>query len=286
MRQLLQLALIQQHASRDVENNIKRGIKALRQAAGKGARLIVFPELSFTPFYPQRPALGEIADWAEPIPGPTVERFSALARELGVVVVFNLFERAGDRTYDSSPVINADGSLLGVTRMIHICETPGFHEQGYYHPGEEGQVVYETAAGRIGVAICYDRHFPEYMRLLGLLKADLVVIPQAGATGEWPPGLFEAECQVAGFQNGYFTALCNRVGEEEVLTFQGNSFVTSPGGQILVQAPAGQDAVLVAEIDLSETSRSHARRHFLIDRRPRWYAGWDIDRDESDDRSS
>jgi N-carbamoylputrescine amidase len=260
-----------------VENNIQRGVNALKNAARQGARLVVFPELSFTRFHPQHPAQKQVSDLAEPIPGPMVEIFSDLARKLDVAVIFNLFERAGERTYDSSPVIDTDGSLLGVTRMIHICETPGFHEQGYYHPGEDTRMVYETSVGRIGVAICYDRHFPEYMRRLGLLKADLVVIPQAGAVGEWPPGLFEAECQVAGFQNGYFTALCNRVGREERLIFEGKSFVTSPGGQIVSQAPSGEDAVLLSEIDLSETGRSHARRHFMIDRRPFLYDSWDPD---------
>ena len=96
------------------------------------------------------------------------------ARALGLVVVMNFFERDGDRTYDSSPVIDADGSLLGVTRMVHITEYPCFHEQGYYTPGDTGAPVYRTRAGTIGVAICYDRHYPEYMRALALGGADLV----------------------------------------------------------------------------------------------------------------
>ncbi len=101
--------------------------------------------------------------------------------------------------------------------MIHITEYHCFHEQGYYAPGDTGAPVYDTAAGRIGVAICYDRHYPEYMRALALEGAELVIVPQAGSVGEWPAGLYEAEMQVAAFQNGYFTALCNRVGPEECL---------------------------------------------------------------------
>ena len=107
-------------------------------------------------------------------------RSAARARELGVVVVLNLYERDGERGFDCSPVIDADGSLLGRTRMIHITDYPCFHEQGYYTPGDTGAPVYRTQAGAIGVAICYDRHYPEYMRALALGGADLVVVPQAG----------------------------------------------------------------------------------------------------------
>ncbi len=102
--------------------------------------------------------------------------------------MINLYERDGQHTYDSSPVIDADGTLLGVTRMIHITEYPCFHEQGYYTPGDKGAPVYKTKAGAIGVSICYDRHFPEYMRALAVDGADLVIVPQAGAVDEWPEG--------------------------------------------------------------------------------------------------
>lgn len=270
----LKVALIQQGAKTDIQSNIQRGVDSFKKAARKGALLIIFPELAFSRFYPQHPASGDVSKFAETIPGPTVDIFCDLAREFGVVTVLNLFERDGEKTFDSSPVIDADGSILGVTRMAHICDTPCFYEQGYYHPGEGKPLVYDTAVGRIGVAICYDRHFPEYMRQLGLLKAELVAVPQAGVKDEWPPGLFEAEMQVAGFQNGYFTALCNRVGSEDCVTFEGRSFVTSPDGQIINQAPSDQDTILFTDIDLEQVDHSQARRHFLPDRRPELYDFW------------
>ncbi len=200
--------------------------------------------------------------------------FSRRARELGVVVVLNLYERDGDRGFDCSPVIDADGTLLGRTRMIHITEYPCFHEQGYYAPGDTGAPVYQTRAGAIGVAICYDRHYPEYMRALALGGADLVVVPQAGALDEWPEGLYEGEMRVAAFQNGYFVALCNRVGEEDCLTFAGESFVSAPDGSIIARAARLQDAVLAVDIDLDAAAASHARRLFLKHRRPELYAEW------------
>jgi len=270
----MRIALVQQHATTDKSENVKRGLAALTEAAVNGADLVCYAELAFEPFYPQRPAATDPATFAEPIPGPITEAFRQEAARRGVAVVLNLFERDGERTFDSSPVINADGALLGRTRMIHITDYACFHERGYYAPGDTGAPVYATRAGKIGVSICYDRHFPEYMRALSLNGARLVVVPQAGAVGEWPEGLFEAEMRVAAFQNGYFTALCNRVGEEECLTFAGESFVCDPAGRVVARAPAGKDTILYADIDLAEADTCHARTLFMKDRRPELYAGW------------
>ncbi len=270
----IRIALIQQHAGPHKEEHVARGLEATRQAAAAGARLVGFAELAFEPFYPQRPARGDVAALAEEIPGPTTEAFMAVAEELGVVVVLNLFEREGERTYDTSPVIDYDGSLLGRTRMVHITDYDRFHERGYYAPGDGGAPVYETAAGPIGVAICYDRHYPEYMRALALAGAELVVVPQAGTEGEWPDGLYEAEMRVAAFQNGYWVALCNRVGAEERLAFAGESFVCAPDGSVVARAPRGEDHILVADVDLAACGESHARRLFLRDRRPELYSHW------------
>lgn len=267
----LKIALVQQHASEDAAENIERGAWALREAARAGAGLVAFAELAFTRFYPQFPSTGDVLAKAETIPGPTTDLFCRLAKEAGVVVVLNLFERSGDRTFDASPVIDADGTILGVTRMMHIMEGPKFHERGYYAPGAGSDLVFGTAAGRVGVAICYDRHFPEYMRCLMLKGAELVVVPQAGSVGEWTEGIFEAELQVAAFQNGYYAALVNRVGREDGLEFAGESFVTDPDGRVVARAPRGQDAVLYAECDLRKNLESHARRHFLVDRLPDAY---------------
>ncbi len=270
----MKIALVQQPAGSDKTANLERGLEAFERAARRGAELVCFAELAFERFHPQRPAGDDVLSLAEPVPGPITEAFSERARELGVVAVLNLFERDGDRTYDCSPVIDADGTLLGRTRMIHITDYACFHEQGYYAPGDTGAPVYDTRAGRIGVAICYDRHYPEYMRALALSGAELVVVPQAGARDEWPDGLFEAEMRVAAFQNGYFTALCNRVGAEEALEFAGGSFVCDPAGRVVARAAEGEEELLIAEIDLAEAGSSHARKLFLRDRRPELYPGW------------
>jgi N-carbamoylputrescine amidase len=265
----MRIALVQQQAGPRLAGNVARGLEAVRRAAGEGARLVAFPELAFTPFFPCSPCGGPPPlEIAEPVPGPTSDAFARLAADLGVVVVLNLYERDGERAFDSSPVIDADGSLLGTTRMLHVAQMPHFYEQEYFTPGDHGMPVYETAAGRIGVAICYDRHYPEVMRSLGLRGADLVVVPQAGMVGEWPDGLYEAELRVAAFQNGYFTALANRVGEEPSMTFAGESFVCDPDGRVIARGPSAAEAIVYAEIDPARLTSCPARTLFLRDRRP------------------
>jgi N-carbamoylputrescine amidase len=270
----MKIAAIQQHATRDKAENIARGLANLETAARQGAQLACYAELAFEWFHPQKPADGSVKTLAEPVDGPLVQAFQRKARELGIVTVINLFERDGNDTYDSSPVIDADGTLLGVTRMVHITEYACFHEQGYYTPGNTGAPVYRTRAGNIGVAICYDRHFPEFMRALAVGGADLVIVPQAGAVGEWPEGLYEGEMRVAAFQNGYYTALCNRVGEEECLTFAGESFVCDPNGVVIARAGQGRDEILYADVDFSRNAHSHARQLFMKHRRPELYGAW------------
>ncbi|MBD3224216.1 MAG: carbon-nitrogen hydrolase family protein [Caldithrix sp.] len=270
----MNIALIQQIAESDVQKNQQKGVQAVRRAASQGAQVVCFAELGFEPFYPQKPAEGDVRNLAEPIPGPTTEQFRALARELGIVIILNMYERDGSNTYDSSPVINRDGQILGITRMVHITDYPCFHEKGYYTPGDRGAPVYATPFGKIGVAICYDRHIPEYMRALALAGAQVVFVPQAGAVGEWPDGLYEAELRVAAFQNGYFMALCNRVGPEECLTFAGESFICDPNGQVISRAAQGTEEILYARLDLQAIDRCAAKKYFLPDRRTDLYGPW------------
>ena len=271
----MQIALIQQHMGPDRNDNLARVLDAMGRAGQQGAELCAFAELAIDRFFPAEKACSWAAGLAEPIPGPSADAIAMRARELELVTVFNQFERARDgRTFDSSPVFDSDGSLLGITRMVHITDYEMFHEQEYYAPGDHGAPVYDTAVGRIGVAICYDRHYPEYMRALGVAGAELVVIPQAGTVGEWPDGMYEAEVRTAAFQNGYFIALCNRVGVEGRLTFAGESFVSDPEGRILVRGPSGEDAIISCEVDLGECRNSTARRLFWRDRRPELYGNW------------
>jgi predicted amidohydrolase len=270
----MKIALVQQNAGPDRAENLARGVRAVEAAAAAGAKLVAFAELAFERFHPQHRANGDPLTLAESIPGHTTDAMSELAARLGVVIVPNLYERDGDRAFDSSPVIDAGGRILGITRMVHITDFALFHERDYYTPSDRGAPVYETAAGRIGVAICYDRHYPEYMRELAVAGAELVVIPQAGTDDEWPDGMYEAEVRTAAFQNGYFAALCNRVGVEDRLRFAGESFVCDPSGQVIARAARGTEEALICDVDLSRVAASTARSLFMPDRRPELYAAW------------
>ena len=270
----VRIALAQLAPGGNVAANRRRVLDAMSEAAGAGAQLVAFPELALSKFFPQHECYPDAASLAEPVPGPTTELVAARARELELVTVLNLYESAAGRFFDSSPVIDADGTLLGVTRMVHITDYACFHEQAYYTPGDRGAPVYDTRVGRIGVAICYDRHYPEYMRTLGVGGAELVIIPQAGGLDEWPDGMYEAEVRTAAFQNGYFAALCNRVGKEERLTFAGESFVVDPGGRVLARGRRLEEDLVIVDIELSQCERSPARTLFWRDRRPEVYRDW------------
>jgi N-carbamoylputrescine amidase len=270
----MDIALAQQFLIEESSEALQQGLNTIKEAATAGADLVILPELSFSPFYPRVPVderEEDVLDLAEPIPGPTTEAVAEIAEEYGVVVVFNLLERDGDQTYDTSPVIDADGTVLGCTRMLHVTEYENFHEQGYYTPGDTGAPVYDTEAGRVGVAICYDRHFPEYLRALALQDAEVVAIPQAGTAGEWTDGMYESEIQVASFQHGFFAAMANRVGQERNLLFEGRSLITGPSGRIVAQAPSGQAIILMASIDLDKCEDAPARKLFRRHRRPDQY---------------
>jgi N-carbamoylputrescine amidase len=270
----LRIALAQRAAGPDVEQNLDGLLTAMEDAARQGVQLLAVPELALCRFFPQERADDAAPSFAEPVPGPTTERVAAKARDLGLVTVLNLYEAAHGKYFDSSPVIDADGTLLGVTRMVHVTDYAWFHERDYYAPGDRGAPVYDTAVGKIGVAICYDRHYPEYMRALGIAGAELVVIPQAGALDEWPEGMYEAEVRAAAFQNGYFVALCNRVGTEANLTFAGESFVVDPAGAVLARGNRLAEDLVVVDLDLGQCATSPARTLFWKDRRPELYADW------------
>jgi len=271
----MRLALAQLSSGLDRQENLKKALEAMNRAAAEGADAIVFPEVVLDRFFPHKPGDKSALSLAEPIPGPSSDQVAAKAAEHGLVAIFNLFEVDSEgRTFDSSPVYDADGTLLGITRMIHITDYEGFHEQDYYHPGDRGAPVYDTRAGKIGVAICYDRHYPEYTRALGVAGADLVVIPQAGTVGEWPEGLYEAEIRTMAFQNGYFAALCNRVGKEERLNFAGESFVSDPDGRIVARGKSEEEDLILVDLDLGRCAESCGRRLFFRDRRPELYGPW------------
>ena len=270
------IALAQVAASNDRAANRDAAVELIRAAARGGADLILFPEMGFDPFFPQYRADPRYFDWAERIAGPnvgaTVARLQAVAKEERIVVVPNLFERFGPgEYYDCSPVIDSDGTLLGSSRMAHIAEASGFNEKFYYRPGDGTFRTFQTRGGHVGIAICYDRHYPEQLRILALRGCEVLLVPLAAVSREqWQ--MFEMEMQVASFQNQFFSVVVNRVGRENEMEFLGRSFVTDPYGAVIARAADGKPDLLMVDIDLGEIDRARRVIPHFRDRRAELYA--------------
>ena len=273
MTQNLRIALAQVAVGPSREDNVQKALRMMADAAQAGAQLIVFPEMSVDPFFPQYRADKRFFDWGTPVPGPLTDRFGEQAAALGLATVVNLFERAGPgRYYDCSPVFDIDGKYVGKQRMTHILEGPGYNERYYYWQGDSSYPVFDIGPARIGVAICYDRHFPEGMRALALGRAEVIVVPTATATLEAQfRAVWEVEMQAAAVTNGLFVAVANRAGVDDTLTFFGGSFAVDPYGQVLARAPEDEAALLLVDLDLDLVEQARRDMPFLRDRRPETY---------------
>jgi len=271
----IRLALAQMAASEDLEANRQRGLDWVKQAAQAGAQIICFTELGLLPFFPQYRAEKKFFQWAEALDGPTVQRFREVAQREHIHILLNIFERANaGGYYDATVLLKADGGpTLGPVRMMHIAEEPGFNEKFYYWPGNTLPQVFALDVVKIGVAICYDRHFPEYMRQLVLLGAEIIFTPFAGLVND-PIKMYEIEMQGAAFQNQVFIAAVNRAGKEPTVEFIGGSFVVDPAGEVMARGPRGEEKLLLVDCDLSRIEEMRQARPFLRDRRPEVYANW------------
>ncbi|MEM1057654.1 MAG: nitrilase-related carbon-nitrogen hydrolase [Verrucomicrobiota bacterium] len=286
MANIVKAALVQAAVTQDANavplEQIKRELVDLHvglveKAAGQGAAVVCLQELFNSSYFGAEQDMRWYA-LAEPIPdGLTVTRMAETAKRLGVVLVAPIYEEeAPGIYYNTAAVIDADGTLLGKYRKTHIthCE-PGFWEKFYFRPGNLGYPVFETAAGKVGVYICYDRHFPEPARCLGLAGAEIVFNPSATVAG-LSENLWRLEQPAHAAANQYWLGAINRVGFEkpwEFGEFYGSSYFADPEGQIVAQASRDQTEVLVAELDLDRIREVRHKWQFYRDRRPETYDG-------------
>jgi len=262
------IALVQMSMSEDIEANVEKSLVRLEEAAGQGANVIMFPEVQFSPFFPQHEAR-DAAEYLWEIDHPALRKMQEACKRLGVVGVPNFYLREGDNRFDATPVIDADGEILGLSKMVHIVQMPCFFEQDYYTPSDGGFHVYETRFGRIGVIICFDRHFPESFRSCALQGAQLIVTPTANLVGE-PMEVFEWEMRIAALHNSLYAALCNRVGVEADVEFCGHSLVAGPNGELVARADESEQ-ILYTDYDLDYQAKARAERPYLPLRRPEAY---------------
>jgi len=267
-------ALLQASWTGDKESMIEKHIEYARKAADQGAQVMCFQELFYGPYFcqVQDPSF---YDYTELIPdGPTTERFQKLAQELKMVFVVPMYEQDGPGVYyNTASVIDADGSYLGKYRKTHIPHLPGFWEKYYFRPGNVGYPVFNTAVGKVGVYICYDRHFPEGARMLGLNGAEIVFIPSATSRG-LSQHLWRIEQTSHAIANGYFVGTINRVGKEPLgdNDFYGQSYFCTPRGEFIGDVgDAYEEELLVRDMDLSLIKEVRETWQFYRDRRPDMY---------------
>ena len=278
------LGLVQMRMAASPDDNMESARRGIRDAAKRGAQVICLPELFRTHYFCQSQDHAKF-DLAEPVPGPTSDALSALAKELGVVVVGSLFERRMAGVYHNTAVVlDADGKLAGMYRKMHIPDDPLYYEKFYFTPGDLGFCAFDTRFGCLGTQVCWDQWFPEGARLTALQGAALLVYPTAIG---WHPSerALSGDAQLSAWQtiqrahaiaNGMFVAAVNRTGHEGPraggLQFWGRSFICDPSGVVIAEASSDEPEVLLAKCDVARVEE--VRRHwpFWRDRRVDAYA--------------
>jgi len=281
------IGLVQMRVGEDPAENLARAIGLIDEAAGRGADLVCLPELFRNPYFCQREDAA-LFDLAEPVPGPTTIALAEAARRHGVVVVASLFERrAPGIAHNTAAIIDADGTLAGVYRKMHIPDDPGYYEKYYFTPGDLGFRPVDTRIGRIGVLVCWDQWFPEAARLMTLAGAEVILYPTAIG---WHPAEKEAEGAAQrdawrtvqrghAIANGVYVAAVNRVGLERPdpsaagLEFWGTSFCCDPQGVLLAEAGTQDEEILVVQINRARIEEVRRNWPFLRDRRIDAYGG-------------
>ncbi len=274
MANTVRAAIVQTTWTGDKESMVEKNVKYARDAAEQGAQVLCFQEIFNAPYFCQ--VQDDVhKDSAEPIPdGPTTQRMIELAKETGMVLVVPIYEKEDEGfLYNSAAVVDADGTYLGKYRKTHIPHVNGFWEKFYFRPGNMGYPIFDTAVGRIGVYICYDRHFPEGWRALGLAGAKIVFNPSATSRG-LSMYLWNLEQPAAAVANEYFIGAINRVGKEEFgdNDFYGSSYFVDPRGQLVGDAASDTDEeVVVRDLDLDMIDEVRKVWAFYRDRRPDAY---------------
>ena len=276
----VRIALVQMRMKEDPTANLALAQERIEEAAKRGAQIVCLPELYRSLYFPQAED-AENFRLAEPVPGPTSKAMSALAKKHRLVIVAPIFEKRGTGVYHNSALVfDADGSLAGHYRKMHIPDDPEFYEKFYFAPGDLGFPTFKTRYGTLGILICWDQWFPEAARLASLAGAQILLYPTAIGHHVHVEKTLWTEQHAAwetiqrghAVANGVFVAAVNRVGTEGKLRFWGQSFVSSPFGALRAKADLDAEEVLIADLDLSEIERIRHGWPFLRDRRIDAYA--------------
>lgn len=260
----MKIALAQMKNEGSTSKNLEKSIRLIREAAGKKADMILFPEVQLTEFFPQYEGQ-DVRKYRLKIDAKEVKAIQAACKEVGIMAVPNIYLEEGESAYDASLIIDREGSIIGVQKMVHVAQAKQFYEQDYYTPSDDGFKVFDTEFGKIGIVVCFDRHYPESVRTESLMGADLILIPTVNTKSE-PLEMFEWEVRVQSFQNSVPIAMCNRVGSEGNMDFAGESLVTDANGEVIMKATY-EEGILLADIDLQKTAEVRSSRPYTNLRR-------------------
>lgn len=264
----MRLALIQMPDYGTVKLNTSKSIAAIKEAAEHNADLVLFPEVHLTNFFPQYPAQ-DVRDYQIPLDSDIVRRFCEACKKYHIMAVPNIYLLESAHCYDASILIDANGQIQGIQKMVHVAQADKFFEQDYYTPSDDGFHVFTTSFGNIGIVVCFDRHYPESIRTEALKGADLILIPTVN-TKEEPSDIFEWELRIQAFQNSCVIAMCNRVGVEGTMTFSGESIVVDANGNVITKADDSAQIVYV-EVDLENVRTIRTSRPYTQLRRTEFY---------------
>lgn len=264
----MKIALAQMKMSADMDENYEKARFLIQKASGQGTKLVCFPEVQLSPFFAQYEET-DVSEYIITKDSRYVTGLCELCKELEIYISPNFYIEENGRCYDMSLLINDAGRIVGSQKMVHVAQCPNFYEQSYYTPSEEGFQVFDTPLGKIGIVVCFDRHYPESVRTLALRGAELIIIPTANTKAE-PSELFQWEIQVQAFQNSVNIAMCNRVGTEDKMDFSGLSIVSDYEGRTVAIADDCEQLV-VAEVDLSAASHIRRQKPYMCLRRPELY---------------
>jgi agmatine deiminase len=277
-KHVVKVAAIQSAVSKDMNANLAKTIKMVRQAAKKGAKIISLQELYRTVYFPQYKKVNK-DQYAETIPGESTTAFSKLAKELGIVIVVPIYEKATNgKYYNSAVVIDEKGKLLPTYHKIHIPQDKRFYEKNYFEEGNRGYRIYKTKFATFAVLICYDQWFPEAARMATLAGAELIFYPTAigfmtdytSKDGDWHDA-WETVMRGHAIANGVHIMAVNRVGVEDKLRFWGQSFACDSFGKVLARGSDKKEEVVVATMDLGHNKRIRDGWGFFRNRRPDTY---------------
>ncbi|MDA8211962.1 MAG: N-carbamoylputrescine amidase [Clostridia bacterium] len=274
------VAATQMSCTANIEENIKKAEKLVREAVAKGARIVLLQELFETPYFCQKEKADFFQFATELEKNKAVNHFQAIAQELEVVLPISFYERKNNARYNALAVIDANGEILGVYRKSHIPDGPGYEEKFYFNPGDTGFKVWNTRYAKIGVGVCWDQWYPEAARCMALLGAEILFYPTAIGSEPQDAGIdskdhWQMVMQGHAAANMVPVVASNRIGTEAVdeseITFYGSSFIAGPQGQKLVEANRTEETVLVMEFDLEQLERQRIEWGIFRDRRPELY---------------